>query len=296
MTLRELETAYRDRVDRRDFPVIAAHALGRDKEFVLREPDHVPDSETEIRLRDLLDRRARHEPVAYLTGHREFYGLDFRVTRDTLIPRPETEHLVESARDEIENLIGKNPSECIAVADIGTGSGAIIVALAHTFGKKERISFVASDLSKSALTIAKENANTHGVTDRISFFEGDLLDPILASQSFQEADRLVLAANLPYLSDERYLSSPPDIRDYEPESALRAGDGGLALYDELLHMLRREYEQRPRTIIAGFEIDPNQADPIRSLVREVFPKAKTSILPDLAGHARVVRMRIPPLP
>jgi len=296
MTLRDLERAYRGLVAPGDFPVLAAHALGREREFVLREPDHVPDAETEIRLRDLLDRRARHEPIAYLTGHREFYGLDFRVTRDTLIPRPETEHLVEAARDEIEDLMGKNPSERIAVADIGTGSGAIIVALAHIFEKKERISFVASDRSKSALTVAEENANTHGVTDRISFFEGDLLDPILASQSFQEADRLVLAANLPYLSDERYASAPPDVRDYEPESALRADRNGLALYDELLHMLRREYEQHPRPIVAGFEIDPDQTDPIRSLVREVFPKAKTSILPDLAGRARVVRIRIPSLP
>jgi release factor glutamine methyltransferase len=287
MTLSDIEREYRDRIDPRDFVILAAHALRQGKEFVMREPDYPLSPTEEALLRGLLGRRADHEPIAYLTGHREFYGLDFRVTCDTLIPRPETEHLVEVARDTIEDLMEKNPNKSIVVTDIGTGSGAIIVALAHAFGKKPGISFVASDLSKSALTVARENANTHGVADRISFFEGNLLDAIIASQSFQEADRLVLVANLPYLSDERFHSSPPDVRTYEPVSALRANRGGLALYDELLHMLRKEYERHPRPIVAGFEIDPDQADPIRTLIREVFPEAKTSILPDLAGRARV---------
>lgn len=289
MTLRELERTYRGRIASGDFSVLAAHALGRDREFVLREPDFSPDPDAETFLRDLLERRARHEPVAYLTGHREFYGLDFRVTQDTLIPRPETEHLVEAATDEICRLLDTDSGTSVAVLDIGTGSGAIAVSLAQALGDEPRISFLASDISASALRVAKENAETHALVDRVTFLEGNLLAPFTDEARFRDASALIVVANLPYLSDERYASAPRDVRDYEPESALRADDGGLALYDGLLRQLAEA--RAGRAVTGFFEIDPDQAGPIRTLIGHRFPEAETDILPDLAGRDRVAVFR-----
>ena len=292
MTLSDIEREYRNRIAPEDFLVLAAHALDTTKESVMREPDMKLEGDTKANLRKLLDRRVQHEPVAYITGHREFYGLDFRVTPDTLIPRPETEHLIETILEEVHREQSEHPDDRIAIIDIGTGGGAIVVALAHALGNKTGISFIASDISESALMVAKENARRHGVADRITFLSGNVLEPFVEEASFRKANILFVTANLPYLSDERYLSAPPDVREYEPESALRADRGGLALYDELLRALAREHEQHLRPITAAFEIDPAQADPVRSLIQAVFPKAETDILPDLAGRSRVVRIRI----
>lgn len=294
MTLSDIEREYRNQITPEDFLILAAHTLDTTKESVMCEPDTEIESDAETNLRSLLDRRLRHEPVAYLTGHREFYGLDFHVTPDTLIPRPETEHLVEATIDEIRHTSNKHPTKHIAIIDIGTGSGAIIVSLACTVEKEQRVSFIASDLSKRAIEVAKENARTHTVANRITFLEGNLLEPITEDESFRRADTLLVAANLPYLSDERYASAPPDVREYEPASALRANRGGLALYDELLHTLAKEHERFPRPIIVAFEIDPDQADPIRTLVQKVFPEAKMNILPDLTGRPRIALFRTYP--
>lgn len=289
MTLRGLEREYRGRVAPEDFSLLAAHALNREKEFVLREPDFEPDGVAEARLRNLLDRRMRHEPVAYLTGHREFYGLGFRVTSDTLIPRPETEHLVEAAIDGARRFLDAEPGTTVAVTDIGTGSGAIAVSLSHAFRDRPRIAFLASDVSPRALDVARENAAGHGLADRIAFLEGSLLEPFTKNEAFRDADALVVAANLPYLSDERYASAPPDVRNYEPESALRADNEGLALYDTLLRQLAIARTDRP--VVGLFEIDPDQAEPIRALIGGHFHESEIDILPDLAGRARVARFR-----
>lgn len=289
MTLRDLENGCRGRVAPGDFFILAAHALGTDKEFVMREPDFVPDPHVETLLRDFLGRRARHEPVAYIVGHREFYGLDFRVTQDTLIPRPETEHLVEAVKDEIDRTSGVRGDADIAVLDIGTGSGAIIVSLAGTIRPTRDISFLASDISPRALDIARENAIRNGVADRIRFLEGNLLEPFVGTNAFVRAGAIIVAANLPYLSDERYESTDDDVRLYEPASALRADDSGLALYDDLLRQIAASRADRPVT--AFFEIDPDQAEPIRALIGTCFPDTDTEFLPDLSGRIRIASFR-----
>jgi methylase of polypeptide subunit release factors len=172
--------------------------------------------------------------VAYITGHREFYGREFHVTRDTLIPRPETEHLIETALNAIFNFqfsIFKN----IDIIDVGTGSGNIIITLAKEIEKRSHqaeIKYFALDISKSALAIAKDNAMRHDIATKITFLESNLLKHLPVS--LLQDHHLIITANLPYLSHNIYHESDPDVRDYEPASALVSGEDGLDHYVRLL--------------------------------------------------------------
>ena len=170
-------------------------------------------------FRELIRRRLAGEPVQYIVGEAEFYGLPFSVTRDVLIPRPETEHLVEKALQLAGQFISPR------IADVGTGSGAIAVALAAHL---PNASITATDTSAAALSIARRNAARNGVEHRIRFLAGDLLAPI-DGESFE-----MVVSNPPYVSNEDRNSLAVEVRDYEPEGALFAGGDGLAVYRRLI--------------------------------------------------------------
>ncbi|NTW46237.1 MAG: peptide chain release factor N(5)-glutamine methyltransferase [Candidatus Moranbacteria bacterium] len=296
-TLSDLSREFGDRVDRTDFAILAAHAVGKPKEYVFREPGHVLSGTEETALRESLRRRSSREPVAYIVGEKEFFGLPFEVTRDTLVPRPETEHLVEEAL----SLLSGTDSDT-TVIDIGTGSGAIIVPIAKTIGttvaktidEPKKISFFATDFSTGALEVARRNAKRHDVGHRIVFLEGNLLDPV--PEDAFDSDRIIFLANLPYLSEEIYSSADRDVRDYEPRSALVAQDDGLALYLRLLDdIARRKHDSWPDMRINGlFEIGPEQRDRISSEFERRFPNDEHSIIDDLSGRPRIFRFRISP--
>ena len=186
--------------------------------------------------RELVRRRAAHEPVAYILGRKEFYGLPLKVTRDTLIPRPETEHLV----DEAVRLAKEMESQAVKCADIGTGSGAIAVALAKTLPEA---AVKAVDVSEAALLVALENAKANEVDGRIEFLKGSLMDP-LAGQRFH-----LICANLPYIPDADMETLPPDVAAYEPKSALAGGPDGLALIAPLIEMAPEHLEPGGRLVI-----------------------------------------------
>ncbi|MDR2456729.1 MAG: peptide chain release factor N(5)-glutamine methyltransferase [Deltaproteobacteria bacterium] len=171
--------------------------------------------------RELVKRRAAHEPVAYILGRKEFYRLPLLVTKDTLIPRPETEHLV----DEAVRLAKEFADETVEAADIGCGSGAIAVALAKTL-PKARVKAV--ELSAPALEVAKINAQKHGVSDQIEFFLGNLLEPL------GEARFHLICANLPYVPDADLETLAPDVAAFEPKTALAGGPDGLSLVGPLI--------------------------------------------------------------
>jgi release factor glutamine methyltransferase len=164
-----------------------------------------------------LNRRARHEPIQYILGEQEFYGLTFKVTPDVLIPRPETEHLVEALIQRIEE------ADSIRIADVGTGSGAIAVALARAL---PNATVTALDISKAALAIAQENALRHGVADRTRLVESDLLTAV-PGETFD-----AVVSNPPYVPDSEVLER--QVRDYEPSHALYAGPDGLDIYRRLI--------------------------------------------------------------
>ena len=202
---------------RRDAELLLMHALACDRAYLLTHPEAVLASEQSALYEAWLERRARHEPIQYIIGEQEFFGLKFRVTPDVLIPRPETEHLVEAALLRIQH------NQPIRIADIGTGSGAIAVALAHAL---PQVQITALDVSTKALTIARENADKHSVGDRIRFIESDLLAAV-AGERFD-----IVVSNPPYVGEGEELEI--QVRDHEPALALFAGSEGLDIYKRLI--------------------------------------------------------------
>lgn len=290
MRLDELERDCRGTVASRDFLVLAAAALGTDKEFVMREPGFEP-SDMKIRLlRSFLKRRARNEPVAYILGEREFYGLPFSVSRDTLIPRPDTETLVEEALRTIRTARGMDH---LSVIDIGTGSGAIVVSIASTLRFVSPLSFYASDTSHGALRIARKNAERNGVSDRITFLRGNLLDPLVSVDIRNTTDKIILVANLPYLSEAMFEKVTDDIRRYEPHDALLADDDGLGCYIRLLGQLAtlRATAWTGIPVDGSFEIDPDQCSRLKQKCLDRFPDATCDTVRDLSGRKRVFTFR-----
>jgi release factor glutamine methyltransferase len=204
---------------KQDAEALLLYLLDKDKAWLMAHRDTELSDEQATRYMELLERRYRGEPIQYITAEAEFYGLPFRVTPDVLIPRPETEHLVEKVLEL---------AACFAkprIVDVGAGSGAIAVALAHHL---PNAAITAIDLSAPALTIARGNAELNGVADRIRFLEGDLLTPVVGQQ-FE-----IVVSNPPYvpLSDRGSLAV--EVRDYEPAAALFAGDDGLDVYRRLI--------------------------------------------------------------
>jgi len=208
--------AHPDRA-RQDAETLLLHLLSRNRAWLLANAETSLPPEAQDSFHSLIERRVSGEPLQYITGTTEFYGLPFHVKRGVLIPRPETEHLVE----EVIRLAAQFPSPHIA--DIGTGSGAIAVALAHSLPNAQ---ITATDLSPQALNIARRNAEHNAV--RVAFLHGDLLAP-LAGRRFD-----IIASNPPYipLSDRASLSV--EVREHEPSTALFAGDDGLSIYRRLV--------------------------------------------------------------
>jgi len=290
MTVREARRIGATRLSRTspsaplDAEVLLAHTLAVTREALVAHDDRPVPPRALARYRRLIERRRNHEPVAYLIGTREFYGLRLAVDRRVLIPRPETEQLVLEA---IKKIDISDLTHCV---DVGTGSGAIAVAVAtHAPG----VRVVATDYSPGALTVAKRNAVIHRVADRIVFRRGDLLAPLLTDFRIYEKWRdILLVANLPYLTTEEWRHAPPDVRDYEPRLALDGGPDGLRAYDRLLDQLAARAPRVPVTLIS--EIGPPLRRSFPALVRRRFPHARMEIKNDLAGKARVAVVRIGP--
>jgi len=204
-------------VARRDAELLLMHTIARDRVYLLTHPETLLTPEQAAVYEEWIARRMRHEPVQYITGEQEFFGLTFRVTPNVLIPRPETEHLVEAALARVDR------HAALRIADIGTGSGAIAVALAHALPNAR---ITALDISPSALAVARENAERHEFGSRIRFVQSDLLDAVAGGQF----DMIV--SNPPYVAEDEDLE--PQVRDYEPASALIAGPEGLDVYRRLI--------------------------------------------------------------
>jgi release factor glutamine methyltransferase len=237
------------------------------------------NDEVEDRLADeyylLVERRAQGEPVAYITSYREFMALDFYVDRRVLVPRPETELLVEYT---VKKLLEKGwETENYAVVDVGTGSGIIAVYLALRF---PNLRVFATDISPEALEVAQVNARHHEVADRITFLHGNLMEPL-------EVSPHVLISNPPYTILSQV---EPDVVRYEPNVALDGGPKGLSIYRELFNQARLHLA---RPGIIALEIGGEQANDISNLSRHFFPDAPVFVHKDYAGLDRVVIIDIP---
>jgi len=254
-----------------DAEVLLAHVLATDRLALYREEQRALSPREWTLFRDLLVRRARREPVAYLTGRKEFMGLAFAVNRAVLIPRPETELLVERA------LALSSGWEAPVVVDVGTGCGAVAVSLAYYHAWAE---VHATDISDAALAVARENAARHGVASRVHLYPGDLLAPVV----FLAGRVDLVVANLPYVTSGELARLPPDVRDYEPRAALDGGPDGLALY-------RRLVPQAARVLRAGgvllAEVGPGQGRVLADLLVAAGWR-ETRVILDYGGRERVV--------
>lgn len=267
-----------------DFFLLLVHATGKEKVFLLAHPEYELTEEEETTIQSLVERRRKYEPIAYLTHHKEFYGRDFLVTQDTLIPRPETEVLIEEIIRE-----ATEKQESVDILDIGTGSGNIIITLAHEL-PQENFHFYGIDISLSALAIAQKNAKKHHINTRIIFLHSDLLEKclFLSERKKKKERHAIIAANLPYLSHEIYSTSKRDVRDYEPRNALISGESGLDHYLRLLEELPL-FSSAYRSMTLFLEISPEQSKSIVGKIIEIFPTASTQIFQDLSGKGRLIK-------
>ncbi len=259
-----------------DAELLLAHVLGVSRATLLAHLDDVLAPSQHTHFREAVARRAAREPLAYLVGHREFYGLDFLVDRRVLIPRPETELLVEEALRLAASL-----SPAPHIADVGSGSGAIAVTLAV---RLPQAIVYAVDISAEALAVTAANARRHGVAGRVRCLEGDLLTPLP-----EPVDLIV--ANLPYVARTEWDTLPPEIRDHEPRRALDGGQDGLALIHRLLATAAPYL--RPGGAIL-LEIGAGQGAAVTSLAHRYFSQGEVRLLPDYSGLDRLVIVSTPP--
>jgi release factor glutamine methyltransferase len=258
--------------------MLLRHLLRLDRvQFFLRLQDPFPQ-EYKSQLHEWLQRRMRREPVQYILGEQEFFGHPFVVNPSVLIPRPETELLVEKVLEETEKIW---EHQAIHVVDVGTGSGAIAITLAM---KRPKWSVTAIDISKNALDLARHNAAIHGVEGRINWLEGDFLSPILDNRIPFD----LLISNPPYIPLPMMCTLDSQIKEFEPWLALNGGEDGLCAYKELIKQLKQlhEIDLAPRLIC--LEIGADQGTKVTSLIQNQFRKGKVSVFPDLAGQDRIV--------
>ncbi len=246
---------------------------------VYASPERMLTKKEERRLKGLLQRRLCREPLAYITNKKEFYGLDFYVDQRVLIPRPETELLVETA---IEFATGKaSPyAKTTTIADIGTGCGAIAISLAVNL---PTCIVYATDISHLALEVARINCQRHNVSNRVILLHGNLLEPL-----HNPVD--IIVANLPYISSTELPTLEPEVREFEPEIALNGGNSGLELIQQLLSQVEQKINPAGCLIL---EIAHDQQEDLASILHGNFRAITLDFISDLGGVKRVARITFP---
>jgi release factor glutamine methyltransferase len=274
-----------------DAQVLVAHVLEKPRSWVLAHPEAVLNPLQARQLDQLQERLLAGVPLPYVLGHWEFFGLDFMVTPAVLIPRPETELLVEAALGWLASI----RAEHITAADIGTGSGCIAVSLAV---HQPHLGAIATDISLPALQIARRNVLSHHVAGRVHLVQADLLAPLAQSDkrnghftSPERAGFQLICANLPYIPSNKLRGLKVNGR--EPILALDGGMDGLDLIAALLRQVCGRLAPGGRIFM---EIEANQGQAARSLARQIYPQATIQILPDLAGKDRVLIVEVDPVP
>jgi release factor glutamine methyltransferase len=253
--------------------LLLRHALKVNRVQFYSEFNYELTSEQEAIFWQLVERCQNGEPTAYITRHREFYGLDFYVDRRVLIPRPESELLVEKALHLVQSR------RITTIADIGTGCGAIAISLALNLPQTK---IYATDVSASALEVAQINCGKHGVMDRICLLHGDMLGPLL-----EPVD--IIVANLPYVKESELPRYGP--LNFEPTLALNGGPAGLDRIRQLCKQVRGKLNRQGCLLL---EIGQGQGEAVASFLHRLFPSASVKVTPDLSGIERVVSLCLTP--
>jgi release factor glutamine methyltransferase len=274
-----------------DAVMLLARVLKKPKEFLHAYPEKKLTAAQLTKYRQLVARRAKHEPVAYILGEKEFYGFDFTVNKNVLIPRPDTEILIDE--------VVKSATAASTIIDIGTGSGAIAITLKKLLPKA---SVFAIDTSSAALSVARKNAKR--LSAKIIFKKGDLLAPLKNKiLRFSQNDTpIIITANLPYLSRDEWKKCQPEIKKYEPYSAFVGGKTGLEIYKKLFEEINHICHSRRRNDSEGLiresrlyifiEIGHNQKSAITKLAKKILRPSEIEFTKDLSGKWRVARMAV----
>jgi release factor glutamine methyltransferase len=269
--------------------VLLMHATGRDRTWLFAHPEQVLDQGALEKYFAAIERRVAGEPTQYITGIQEFWGLEFEVAPAVLIPRPETEHVMEAVLGRLGerglkiHMDTGAPRETMYVADVGTGSGCLAVALAYELPHAK---VFATDISTTALEVATRNAERNGVTDRVTFLEGDLLKPFF-EDSDNDLPRAfdVIVSNPPYISSEEKQALQREVREHEPHSALFAGATGLELYGPVVEQAARLLKDRGILVL---ELGHDSADYVRGLFDGDTGWGNVAVTIDLGGIPRVL--------
>jgi release factor glutamine methyltransferase len=255
--------------------LLLSDVLGLKRIELYTQYNRVVEDEHLAKLRELVRRAGQHEPIAYLVGKTEFYSIEFEVTPDCLIPRPETELLVQRAIELLRQRTGPH-----AVCDLCTGCGVIAVAIAKNVPDAK---VVATDLSAAALEVAARNVKKHQLDERIELLHGDLFEPLIPQLDMAPFD--VIVCNPPYVSAAEYEELEKNVKDYEPRTALYAGEDGLDIYRRVFGQVGRFLDSDGALLL---EIGCKQGPAVRELLEQttLFPTVR--IDKDLSGHDRVV--------
>lgn len=258
-----------------DIELLLTKTLGKNKEYLYTYPDKRLTTKQLNNFTTYFKRRQKGEPIAYILGYKNFFGLDFKVNKNVLIPRPETEILVEEVIKYFQSPIS-NIQFPISICDIGTGSGAIIIALA----KNSKGQFYATDISTPALNISNYNAKKNKI--KIKFLQGNLLEPLTKIHNSEfRIHNSIITANLPYLTTQQL--NNPQLK-YEPKVALNGGADGLECFREFFNQIKK-FKLQPQAIF--LEIGHNQATAIKKLAKQTLPHYKFKIKKDLCGFDRI---------
>jgi release factor glutamine methyltransferase len=270
--------------------LLLMHVLGKDRAWLYAHPEADLDSAATEKYFALVARRSSGVPTQYITGHQEFWGLDFEVTPGVLIPRPETEHVIEVALERLGASATSNsprPDAPFLIADVGTGSGCIAVALAHELPAAR---IVATEISPAALEVARRHAARHAVASRIDFIECNLLDVLLHESRVTNHDSRpfdVIVSNPPYIGRQEAASLPREVRGHEPEVALFAGETGVEFYAPLIAQSASLLKPGGALVV---ELGHNSADHVLRLLHSPH-WTDAAITNDLAGIPRVASAR-----
>jgi release factor glutamine methyltransferase len=263
---------------RLDAEVLLSHIIKRDRGWLITRREEVLGEDDQRRFDALVLRRAKREPLQHLIGNQEFWGREFLVTPDTLIPRPETEFIIEAALDLVHDR-----NEMVRIIDLCTGTGCLAISLAKELAGAR---VIATDTSEKALAVARENARRHDVAGRIRFFSGDLFGPLEELDIRGQVD--IIVANPPYVRAGDLPALQPEVKDFEPAVALIAGPEGTEIHQRIISTASLFLKKHGTLIM---EMGMGQAEALLRMVNAAGVYDKPGIQKDLAGIERVIMAR-----
>jgi len=284
-----------------DAEVLLLEALNKDKTWLYINNKYILNKAEEELFNDFIRQRLENKPVAYIINKKEFYGYDFYVNENVLIPRPETELIVEEVLKVLNNTNGNgHPCGCpspTVLIDIGTGSGCIAISILNELVKNKSESRIKNiflnDISKEAIKIAKINSKKYNLDKKIKFIKADLkkfLDN-LNKKDIYNSNQIIITANLPYIKNNSYKTLSLDIKKYEPKIALTAEKNGLDYIKKLINSISKIQLKLTQEIYLFIEADPDQMSEIITISRKKFGSVDFEIIKDLSGRERLIKFK-----